>query len=83
MKKGQIVFVIHRSQNVIEGVLGGESTAQGFYTRWGPGYMIYFKSRTTVTLHSYNNEDIFCTKEEANKELFMRRLRYPRIRNVA
>lgn len=78
MKAGQTVFIIHRTQNVIEAVLGGEvAETQGFYTRRSAGHIIYFRSRTIVTVHTYNDEDIFCTKEAAKKELFTRRLRYP------
>lgn len=84
MKAGQTVYVIHRSRNVISGVLGSETTAQGFYTRWGPGHIVYFRTAGIQAKETtYNDEDIFCTKEEAKKEIFMRNLRYPRIRGAA
>ena len=84
MKTGQTVYVIHRTQNVISGVLGSETTAQGFYTRWGSGHMIYFRTAGIQANEvAYNDEDIFCTKEEATKEIFKRRLRYPQLRGAA
>ena len=85
MKAGQTVFVIRRAQNIIEGVLGDKTTAQGFYTRWGAGHIIYSRTAeyNSVIVHEYNDEDIFCTKEAAKKELFTRRLRYPQVRNAA
>ena len=84
MKEGQTVFVIYRTMGAIEGVLGGETTAQGFYTRWGPGHIVYFRTAGIQANEvAYNNEDIFCTKEEATKEIFKRRLRYPQLRGAA
>jgi len=84
MKEGQTVYVIHRMQNVLEGALGQETTAQGFYTRWGPGHIVYFRNGTqAVNMHTYNDEDIYCTKEAAKKEIFMRNLRWPRLRGAA
>ena len=84
MKEGDTVFVIHRSQNVIEGVLGGKvAETQGFYTRRSAGHVIYFQSRTTVTIHTYSDDDIFSTKEAAKKAMFIRCLHYPRIRGAA
>lgn len=83
MKIGDTVFVILHNQSVHEGILGDETTAQGFYTRWGSGHTIYFKFRSTTTAHKYNDEDIFSTKEAAKKESFMRLLRWPRLRKLA
>ena len=84
MKTGQTVFVIHRTQNVLTGVLGDETNAQGFYTRWGAGHTIYFRTAAnSAMVHDYNDEDIFCTKAEATKEIFMRKLRYPQVRGAA
>ena len=77
MKEGQTVFIITRAQNIVDGVLGEESTAQGFYTRWGVGHHVYFTFRSTTTIHNFSDENIFSTKEDAKKELFIRRLRYP------
>jgi len=90
MNKGDTVFVIHHSQNVFSGVLGDEvdAGAQGFYTRWGSGHMIYFRTGAisgpeSVTTSLYSDENIFCTKDAAKKEIFMRTLRWPRLRNIA
>jgi len=84
MKAGQTVYVIHRTQNVIIGVLGSETTAQGFYTRWGKGHNVYFRTAGIQAKEiAYNDEDIFCTMEEAKKEIFMRRLRYAGYRGAA
>ena len=84
MKTGQTVYVIHRTQNVISGVLGDETTAQGFYTRWGSGHTIYFRTAANSAMATdHNDEDIFSTKEAAQKEIFMRKLRYPRLRGAA
>ena len=79
MREGQTVFVIHRMQGVIEGVLGEETTAQGFYTRWGPGHIVYFRAAA----HTYNDENIYCTRAEAKQEISMRGLRWPRLRGAA
>ena len=80
MKTGETVFVIHHSLNIIEGVLGDETTAQGFYTRWGPGHEVYFRNAARgVNAQAYNNENIFSTKAAATKEVFTRRLRYPNL----
>lgn len=84
MKEGQTVFVVHRSQNVLEGVLGEKTTTNGFYTRWGPGHMVYFRNGAeTVNSHAYNDEDIYCTRAEAKQEISMRGLRWPRLRGAA
>lgn len=84
MREGDTVFVIYRSQNVIEGVLGEATTAQGFYTRWGSGHTIYFRNAAgSVNANGYNDENIFCTKEAAKKEIFTRCLRYPGLRGAA
>lgn len=80
MKAGDTVFVIHHSQNIFSGVLGDEITAQGFYTRWGPGHEVYFRNAAQgVNAQAYNDENIFSTKITAKKELFTRRLRYPNL----
>jgi len=77
MNIGDTVYVVYRNE-VKKGELGEETTAQGFYTRWGNGHTILFRSSPTCALaHAYNNEDIFSTKIAARKELFTRRLRYP------
>ena len=66
MKTGETVFVIHHSLNIIEGVLGDETTAQGFYTRWGPGHNVYFRNAArTVNESVHNDENIFSTREAA------------------
>jgi len=84
MKTGDTVFVVHRTGNVIEGVLGSETTAQGFYTRWGPAHSIYFRTAGIQAKEIvYSDENIFSTKEAAKKEIFKRNLRYPRIRGAA
>lgn len=84
MQAGQTVYVIHRTQNVISGVLGDETTAQGFYTRWGSGHKVYLRTAGIQAKEvPYNDEDIFCTKEEATKEIFKRRLRYAGYRKSA
>ena len=84
MKEGQTVFVIYRVMGAIEGVLGGETTAQGFYTRWGPGHTVYFRTAGIQAKEvAYNDENIFCTKEAAKRELFKRRLRFPQLRGAA
>ena len=84
MKAGDTVFVIHRTQNVLSGVLGGETTAQGFYTRWGPGHSIYFRTAgIQASEYAYNDENIFSTKEAAKKEVFTRRLRFAQVRSAA
>lgn len=85
MKEGDTVFIIHRTQNVLEAVLGKEGAdAQGFYTRWGAGHIIYLQNAAqTGTSYTYNDENIFSTREAAQKELFMRHLRYPRLRGAA
>lgn len=78
MKEGQTVFVIYRTMGAIKGVLGEGTTAQGFYTRWGPGHTIYFSNAAGgKNAVAYNDENIFCTEKAAEKELFTRRLRYP------
>ena len=83
MKKGDTVYVIYRMQSVLEGRLGDSITAQGFYTRWGEGHDVYFKNGDHFNAQSYNDENIFTTREAAKKEMFMRCLRYPRIRGAA
>jgi hypothetical protein len=84
MKEGQTVFVIYRTMGAIEGVLGSETTAQGFYTRWGPGHYIYLRTAGIQAKEvAYNDENIFSTKEAAKKELFSRRLRFPQLRGAA
>lgn len=77
MKEGDTVFVITRAQTIAEGVLGEESTAQGFYTRWGSGHHVHFTFRSTETVYTFNDENIFSTNAAAAKEMFTRRLRYP------
>jgi len=84
MKTGDTVYVIYRAQSVIKGELGEEITAQGFYTRWGAGHDVYFTDGIGHrNAQSYNDENIFETHEAARKEIFMRCLRYPRIRGAA
>ena len=85
MKAGDTVYVIYRSQTALKGTLGGVVTAQGFYTRWGPGHDVYFKNGAgNFNAQAYNDEDIFTSREDARKEIFMRQLRYgSRVRGAA
>ena len=78
MKFGDTVYVLHRTLQIVQGILGAETTAQGVYTRWGKGHTVHF----TVALNSthpedHNDENIFKTREAARKELFRRRLMWP------
>lgn len=78
MNIGDTVYVLHRTLGIAQGVLGEETTAQGFYTRWGPGHTVHF----TVAFNSthpedQNDENIYKTREAAKKELFHRRLIWP------
>ena len=80
MKLGDTVFAIHRTNGVIEGELGEETTAQGFYTRWGKGHIVFVRSSVHwARATAYNDEDIFSTRVAARKEVFTRRLRYPNL----
>lgn len=80
MKIGDTIYAIHRDQGVIEGELGDETTAQGFYTRWGEGHQVLIRSAANSAMcTAYNDEDIFSTKVAATKEVFTRRLRYPNL----
>ena len=80
MKIGDTVYAIHRTNGVIEGELGEETTAQGFYTRWGEGHVVLIRSAANSAMATaYNDEDIFNTKAAARKEVFTRRLRYPNL----
>lgn len=80
MKTGDTVYTIHRTQGVIKGELGDETTAQGFYTRWGAGHVVLIRSAANSAMATaYNDEDIFNTEVAAKKEIFTRRLRYPKL----
>jgi len=87
MNKGDTVFVLTRTQKIAEGILGDESTAQGFYTRWGSGHRVYVKfysdGHSATTVRTFNDENIFSTKVAATKEIFTRRLRYPQFFKAA
>ena len=87
MKKGQTVFVIERL-DIHEGKLEGEAEAQGFYTRLGPGRIVTWDvmgsfGKTWLDRRAVHTENIFCTKKAAKKELFIRLLRFPRLRDTA
>lgn len=80
MKEGDTVFTLCHSGNILRGILGKETTAQGFYTRWGNGHTVRFPTnKNSSVIADYNDEDIFTTEESAKKELFSRRLRWPRL----
>lgn len=81
MKTGDTVFVIDRL-DIREGTLEGMAVAQGFYTRQGPGRIVTWDvmgsfGKTWLDRRAVHTENIFCTKENAKKELFIRRLRWP------
>jgi hypothetical protein len=87
MKEGDTVFVLTRTQKIKEGILGDESTAQGFYTRWSSGHHVRVKFHSdghdATTVRTFNDENIFSTKVDAKRELFKRRLRYAVVRDTA
>jgi len=78
MKRGDTVYVIDRTV-VVKGIKGVPNSAQGFYTRWTDGFVIHFGDR----VRPFSRENIFSTEETAKKELFMRNLRWPRLRGAA
>jgi len=76
MKSNSTVFVIDHSE-IKEGVVIGEGSAQGFYTRWSNGYRVRFTTGSRFTESDHSSEKIFTTREAAKEEFGRRRRIWP------